>query len=198
MPTGTEFDPNPAAPGSLTGRILTYGEDSDGNKVPLKTLRITNNTAQTVYPIMRDPNDGPYDPYDPALKDYRGYIGYKEGGKYYFGLKSRQSILVKLPLVFWNGGRILIGTDGKYVAPTQDPNPCDTGAARNAPSQRPRPVATIPNGVVMWYRADIAEAPNDDTEDQLASGRFATTATWSIRRSRGKPTKKFRITNSSR
>ena len=36
--------------------------------MPLKTLRITNNTAQTVYPIMRDPNDGPYDPYDPFLK----------------------------------------------------------------------------------------------------------------------------------
>ena len=95
MPTGTEFDPNPAAPGSLTGRILTYGKDSDGNTVPLKTLRITNNTAQTVYPIMRDPNDGPYDPYDPALKDYRGYIGYKDGSKYYFGLKSgdRKSVV---------------------------------------------------------------------------------------------------------
>src|SRR5215472_1313841 len=69
------FDPNPAAPGSLTRQFLTYGVDSDGTQVPLKTLRITNNTAQTVYPIMRDPNSitidgsttiGLYDPYDPA------------------------------------------------------------------------------------------------------------------------------------
>jgi hypothetical protein len=57
---------------------LTYGKDSDGNTVPLKTLRITNNTEQTVYPIMRDPNYRPYDPYDPPNMEYRGYIGYEE------------------------------------------------------------------------------------------------------------------------
>ena len=60
MPTGAggaqPFDPNPAAADSLTRQFLTYGVDSDGNTVPLKTLRITNNTEQTVYPIMRDPN----------------------------------------------------------------------------------------------------------------------------------------------
>src|SRR5262245_58539459 len=50
------FDPNPAGRGSLTRRFMTYGEDSDGTKIPVKTLRITNNTEQTVYPIMRDPN----------------------------------------------------------------------------------------------------------------------------------------------
>src|ERR1700736_5760515 len=81
MPTGPNgvqpFDPDPAAPGSLTRQFLTYGVDSDGNPTPLKTLRISNNTAQTVYPIMRDPNSntlkgsttaGLYDPYDPANK----------------------------------------------------------------------------------------------------------------------------------
>lgn len=50
------FDQNPAAAGSNTRQFLTYGVDADGNAVPLKTLRITNNTAGTVYPIMRDPN----------------------------------------------------------------------------------------------------------------------------------------------
>jgi len=83
------FDPNPAAPGSLTRRFMTYGVDSDGTAIPVKTLRITNNTAQTVYPIMRDPNSnilqsnpavGLYDPYDPPNKEYRGYIGYEKGG----------------------------------------------------------------------------------------------------------------------
>ena len=50
------YDPNPAAPDSITREFLTYGFDSDGNPIPLKTLRITNNSADTVYPIMRDPN----------------------------------------------------------------------------------------------------------------------------------------------
>ena len=85
MPTGRNgvqpFDPNPAAPGSLTRQFLTYGVDSDGTQVPVKTLRITNNTSHTVYPVMRDPNAstltgsttvGLYDPYDPAHKEYRG------------------------------------------------------------------------------------------------------------------------------
>ena len=187
MPAGPEgvqpFDPNPAAPGSLTRQILTYGVDPDGNTVPLKTLRITNNTEQTVYPIMRDPNSntikgsttiGLYDPYDPAHKEYRGYIGYKEGGKYYFGLKKGESILVSLPLVFWNGARIGIGTDGQYLAPTELPNPLRyrTNSQRSITSAETSG-DTIPNGVVMWYRAEIAEAPNDDTEDQLAE--------WTIR-----------------
>jgi hypothetical protein len=95
------FDPNPAAPGSKTRQFLTYGVDPDGNSIPFKTLRITNNTGSTVYPIMRDPNSntiqgsstvGLYDPYDPANKEYRGYIGYEQGGKYYFGLEKGESI----------------------------------------------------------------------------------------------------------
>jgi hypothetical protein len=183
-PNGVQpFDPNPAAPDSLTRRFMTYGVDSDNTAVPLKTLRITNNTEQTVYPIMRDPNSntlkgsetiGLYDPYDPANKEYRGYIGYEQGGKYYFGLKKGESILVSVPLVFWNGARIGIGTDGKYVAPTEDPNPLRYRSnSQRSITKTPTSGNTIPNGVVMWYRADIAEAPNDDTEDQLAE--------WTIR-----------------
>ena len=126
------FDPNPAARGSNTRQFLTYGMDEDGNAIPVKTLRITNNTANTVYPIMRDPNSkllvtdpgrGLYDPYDLPDKEYRGYIGYEKDGQFYFGLKRNESILVSVPLVFWNGARIGIGTDGKYLSPTGDPNP---------------------------------------------------------------------------
>jgi hypothetical protein len=177
------FDPNPAAPDSITRRFLTYGLDSDGNAVPTKTLRITNNTTDTVYPIIRDPNSnvlasnaavGLYDPYDPPNKEYRGYIGYEQGGQYYFGLKKGQSILVSLPLVFWNGARIGIGTDGKYLSPTEDPNPLRyRSTAYRAIARAETSGDTIANGAVMWYRADTAEAPNDDTEDQLAE--------WTIR-----------------
>ena len=178
------YDPNPAALDSPTRQFLTYGFDSDGNPIPLKTLRITNNSADTVYPIMRDPNSnvlakprddlGLYDPYDPPNKEYRGYIGYKEGTKYYFGLKKGESILVSIPLVFWNGARIGIGTDGQYLTPAGLPNPLrwDRNGNRSiTDAQTSRD--TISNGVVMWYRAGIAEAPNDDTEDQLAE--------WTIR-----------------
>jgi hypothetical protein len=177
------FDPNPSAAGSWTRQFLTYGVDADGNTVPLKTLRITNNTAQTVYPILRDPNSntlqgnagvGLYDPYDPPNMEYRGYIGYEQGGKYYFGLKTGESILVSVPLVFWNGARIGIGTDGRYLTPTGLPNPLTYApnghrSIANAETSND----TIPNGVVMWYRAGIAQAPNDDIEDQLAE--------WTIR-----------------
>jgi hypothetical protein len=178
------YDPNPAALDSPTREFLTYGFDSDRNPIPLKTLRITNNSADTVYPIMRDPNSnvlakprdylGLYDPYDPPNKEYRGYIGYKEGTKYYFGLKKGESILVSIPLVFWNGARIGIGTDGQYLTPAGLPNPLrwDRNGNRSiTDAQTSRD--TISNGVVMWYRAGIAEAPNDDTEDQLAE--------WTIR-----------------
>ena len=183
------FDPNPAAPGSKTRQFLTYGVDSDNNPVPRKTLRITNNTAHTVYPIMRDPNSatidktsthpvGLYDPYDDANKEYRGYIGYKEG-------KGRPQILLRpetrrkhprehsAGLLEWRPHR------HRDRWPIPDAEPKDPNPLRYRPTAR-RSIAnaetsadTIPNGVVMWYRADTAEAPNDDTEDQLAE--------WTIR-----------------
>jgi len=177
------FDSNPAASGSKTRVFMTYGTDSDGNAIPLKTLRITNNTAETIYPILRDPNSntlqsnsaiGLYDPYDPPNKEYRAYIGYQQNGKYYFGLQKGQSILVSVPLVFWNGARIGIGTDGQYLTPAALPNPLryDSNAYRSIANAQSGP-DTISNGVVMWYRANVAQAPNDDTEDQLAE--------WTIR-----------------
>ena len=99
----------------------------------------------------------------------------RRAAKYYFGLKTGESILVSLPLVFWNGARIGIGTDGQYLTPSgETPNPLryDPNGHRSITNAQTSG-DTIPNGVVMWYRANIAEAPNDDTEDQLAE--------WTIR-----------------
>jgi hypothetical protein len=177
------FDPNPAVPGSPTRTFLTYRQDADGHTIPKKTIRITNNTNGTVYPIMRDPNTnvlqkdpttGLYDPYDPPNKEYRGFIGYVENGKYYFGLKKGQSILVDIPLVFWNGARVGIGTEGEYVWRTANPNPLRTRATAHrsitmsADSADSTASGSITNGVVMWYRNDALEGPNDDVLDQLA------------------------------
>ncbi len=79
------FDPTPTATGSKTRQFLTYGPTRMATRWPVKTLRITNNSAVTMYPVMRSPNTGNtqahpdvavYDPYDPPNKEYRGYIGY--------------------------------------------------------------------------------------------------------------------------
>lgn len=178
------FDPNPA-PGSPTSEILTYGKDGNNVAVPLKTIRLTNNSARVVYPMMRNPNIGSlstsgknisiYNPWDPADMEYRGYIGYKDAdGKYYFGLKPGKSILVKIPLVFWNGGRICIGTDGKYLTSDKDPNPSRyRSKAKRMITAAEKSADTIPDGVVMWYRSSPSEDPAADSEDQLAE--------WTIR-----------------
>ncbi len=202
MPKDTPFDPNPAAKNSKTNEVLTYGIDraQPPKEIPLKTVRITNNSGRTIFPLMRDPNSariaeldqagnplmgpdgkpklsniGLYNPWDAPDKEYRGYIGYEENGKYFFGLKDGESILVSIPLVFWNGARIGLGTDGEYLTPSGgDANPYkyDPNAKRAiAPAEASKD--TIKNGVVMWYRAEQAESPNDDTEDQLAE--------WTIR-----------------
>ena len=107
--------------------------DSDGNPIPLKTLRITNNSADTVYPIMRDPNSNASR--NPGMtwacmiltirqtRNTAATLATRRAAKYYFGLKKGESILVSIPLVFWNGARIGIGTDGKYLTPAGLPNP---------------------------------------------------------------------------
>src|SRR5262245_66414156 len=50
------FDRDPADPRSKTREFMTYGKDSDGNEIPLKTLRFTNHTEDTVFHITRNTN----------------------------------------------------------------------------------------------------------------------------------------------
>ncbi len=94
---------------------------------------------------------------------------------YYFGLKPGESVLVSIPLVLWNGARILVGTGSDYLTPAAGlPNPqhYDPNAHRAiAPAETS--ADSIANGVVMWYRADVSADPAADSEDQLAE--------WTIR-----------------
>ncbi len=188
MPPNTPFDPNPTDPAkSKVDRVLVFAYDSDGNKVPVKTLKITNNHKNTIYPVMRDGNEaaidgfpdiGLYDPYDPVRREYRGYIGYQGADKkYYFGLKPGQSILVRVPLVFWNGARLGIVTEGRYLTPAPGtPNPLsyDANAETIITSDEPDPKdpSLIKNGVIMWYTAAL-NGPALDSPDQLVE--------WTIR-----------------
>lgn len=187
MPTNsTPFDPAPTnAAQSLVQRVLMYGSDLDGNAIPVKTITIRNNTLFTIFPVMRDGNEaetggdnsvGLYDPYDPIKLEYRGYVGYQGGdGRYYFGLRPGQEITVRVPLVFWNGARMGILTDGRYLTPAAgEPNPLyyDPNAQRViAAAERPLSAGGGPgnpqtDGVVMWYRAGLL-APALDSPDQL-------------------------------
>lgn len=102
-------------------------------EVSPKVITFTNTTDRTIYPILESANNnvvsnnnngnqglGLYDPYDPANQEYRGYIGYKENGQYYLGLKPGQTVTVPVPLVFWDAGRILIASDGSNLIPKVD------------------------------------------------------------------------------
>lgn len=187
MPTNnTPFDPSPADPNhSLVQKLLVYAADTDGNAIPVKRLTIKNNTLFTVYPVMRDGNEaetakdsgvGLYDPYDPVKQEYRGYIGYQGAdNKYYFGLPKGESITIRVPLVFWNGARMGIVTDGRYLTPAAgQPNPLNYDpnsqrvivTAEHADPQDHTPPDPKNDGVVMWYRSNLV-APALDSPDQL-------------------------------
>lgn len=188
MPTnGTPFDPFPTDPArSLVQRLLVYAQDGDGNAVPVKTLTLQNNLPVTVFPVLRDGNGaattntppiGLYDPYDPINVEYRGYVGYQGAdGRFYFGLKPGQAVTLRIPLVFWDGARIGVVTDGRYLTPAPgEPNPLyyDPNAERVIVAAEPAPPelagspAPATNGVVMWYRTALL-APALDSPDQLA------------------------------
>jgi hypothetical protein len=196
MPT-TKYDPNPAPavppePWSLTDQVLTYAWDKDKKAVPVKLLKITNLHDETIYPVLRDANEaevpgfpliGLYDPHDPVGKEYRGYIGYKikdgKDDKYFFGLKPKKSIIIRVPLVYWNGARMGITTDGQYLAPTgTTKNPMQFSPSANmiiAPDEKDpndKDPSLINNGVVLWYTA-AKNAPALDSPDQLVE--------WTIR-----------------
>lgn len=189
MPAGVPFDPSPTDPiKSEVDKILVYAYDGDGNQLPLKTIKITNIHKDTVYPIFRDGNEavlasnanvGLYNPYDTVKREYRGYIGYKApDGKYYFGLESGESILVRVPLVFWNGARMGLVTDGKYLVPANgvaNPLNYDPSAQKIIVSaeQDNSDSRLIKNGVVMWYKGGISISPALDAPDQLVE--------WTIR-----------------
>jgi len=118
---------------SLTGAtgVLYTEKPSVASQVPLKTITLTNNTEQTIYPILRAANSAgsdadkkipKYDPADKLNQEYRGYIGYNDPvtGKTYVGLLKGQTITIQVPLVFWDAARIYIATDGKDMFPAVD------------------------------------------------------------------------------
>jgi len=121
--------------GSLSA-VLFVGNREVGN-VPVKQLTLFNNTNQTIYPFLYDPNTGKsttggyYDPFDLHNQEYRAYIGYTKDNKDYLGLQVGQSITFDVPLVFWDSGRAAIATDPANLLPT------DTNTNKSSPITNP-------------------------------------------------------------
>lgn len=174
-------------------QVVWMGDDKHP-PVPDKTIIITNNTNRTIFPFLRDVNDrgthqdpnGPpgvvgsiYDPEDPRLNEYRGYIGYSENGQKRLGLRAGDSITIHVPLVFWDGARIFIATDSKYltthakVGDTITGNPfqyfdfeANGTQVRRGTSGQGKTGKGL-DGLVMWYHADGVNSPTDDASAQL-------------------------------
>jgi hypothetical protein len=123
----------------LKGKVLVYDQSAQ-----LKTITITNNSDQTVYPILQGSNSRTtatndswygtpvFDPADTLNNEYRGYVGYKKDGKTdVLGLPKHETIVINVPLAFWDGGRLNIATDPNFLTP---PNPTK---ADQTPVQNP-------------------------------------------------------------
>jgi hypothetical protein len=176
------------------------GSNTPVPQIPDKEITITNNLSTTVYPFMLDasstpdtaaaPYDPPnprniyqglYDPIDQLYEEYRGYVGYRQDGVNYLGLPPGMTITVTVPLVFWDGARMEIATDGTYLInnaivgpPSLSPNPFQyydqnpdgsptARVALPAVSSSNGPVGAggqAVTGMVLWYRQGL----NNQTE----------------------------------
>ncbi len=178
---------NPAA---NAGSVIFLGGTNkntgnvDWGTVPTKTVKFTNSssTHETIYPFLYSPNNNSiYDPIDVAKDEYRLYVGFEQDGKYILGLPYGKSITISVPLVFWNGGRADIATDGKNLLPQPDQvndlNPYQFYYAASSTYITQQGVtASNDNGRLMYYKANKVGAPNDPSP--AAPGQLAE---WTIR-----------------
>ena len=174
---------SPAATIFLGGTNPNTGS-YDWGDVPQKLVTFTNtsNNHQTIYPFLYSPNNNPvYDPIDTANDEYRLYIGYQKDGNYILGLPYGKTITIDVPLVFWNGGRADIATDGADLLPKPDqvntlnPYEFDYNASTYITSQGV--ARSNDNGVLMYYKANTPGARRDPSAAAQASspnGQFAT------------------------
>jgi hypothetical protein len=146
--------------------------------VPDKLLTFTNNGPQTVFPYFRNPNTGQpkglnsfWDPMDPHGHEFRGYIGYRTNNTNFAGLLPKQTITVKVPLVFWDSGRVEIAADGSDLFDqngAQNPFRYDVNAALSITDPNLQQfTADYAGGIVMWYHSPTALDASNDAPVQL-------------------------------
>ncbi len=203
---------NPLMPSSTVdsfSEVMFNGNEEVG-PVPVYTLTFTNNTDHTVYPFLfatndaeqcstqdskgnyacsgyaHDPANNPgciYDPIDPYNNDYRGYIGYTgEDDHNYLGLPAGETVVIPVPLAFWDAGRIFVATDSADLTPNAtvyqsnpptnpfqyyDKNEGGVKETLRYQQAIEQPSPSTFKAVVMWYRADVALVALDDAPAQL-------------------------------
>jgi hypothetical protein len=128
--TGTKGDPNNVAFSSST--VLNLG----------RTVTITNDSTHEIFPFFRAANSRPlFDMLDNANQEYRAYVGYQlavQGQPFdYLGLLPGEHVTVKIPMVFWDSGRIYYTTDPRYVT-----------------NNNSKPLGQIINNPFLYYATD--------------------------------------------
>ena len=108
------------------------------------------------------------------------YIGYENDGKYILGLPYGKTITVIVPLVFWNGGRADIATDGPHLLPkpsqVNDLNPYQFRYTASTYITTQGVSSSTDDGILMYYKANTVNAPNDPSP--AAAGQLTE---WTIR-----------------
>jgi hypothetical protein len=116
----------PAMPGAPWN--MSFPSPSEAGA--MKTITLTNNGPEMIYPFIRGENLGQdpnatspnkyYDPQDALGLEYREYIGYQTPDGTFVGLPTGASITFQVPLVLWDGDNMYIATDpADLTAPTQ-------------------------------------------------------------------------------
>ena len=113
--------PMPGAPGVPNVGLPKQSFPSPSTDEAMKTITLTNNGPNTIYPILRSPNIGKdsasttgnvfYDPQDLENKEFREYVGFSNSDGTFMGLPSHASITFQLPLVLWDGNNVYLATD---------------------------------------------------------------------------------------
>ena len=149
----------------LGGTNPNTGSYNWGN-VPQKLVTFTNNSNnhETIYPFLYSPNNNQiYDPIDTANDEYRLYIGYQNNGKFILGLPYGKTITIDVPLVFWNGGRADIATDGVDLIPqpnqVQTLNPYQFTYTASTYITQQGVSSSTDNGILMYYKANTVGSP---------------------------------------
>jgi hypothetical protein len=119
--------PMPGAPGITNptpppGKLSFPSPSAAG---AMKTITLTNNDPEQIYPFIRGENRGQdpnatspnkfYDPQDAEGQGYREYIGYQTSEGTFIGLPAGASITFQVPLVLWDGDNMYLASDPNYL-----------------------------------------------------------------------------------
>jgi hypothetical protein len=122
VPLSTIFWNGEPAPLNPSGLMDVPSPEEAG---AAKTITITNNSAEMIFPFLRggnfgqDPNSTSgtfYDPQDRTNHEFRQYVGYAgPDGSQYLGLPAGASITIQVPLVLWDGNNLYLATAGEFL-----------------------------------------------------------------------------------